>query len=113
MAWHNESNNSMSNTKQAHLHRPSDKSMAVVTAKAARADKRDAAYKRLMLPGLVQERQREFDARMARLALPASQGYICNASAIGTYRTGDGEVLQAPRPGSLHAYTLPSRGDRT
>lgn len=29
------------------------------------------------------------------------------------YRTGDGEVLQHLRPGSMHAYTLPSRGFRT
>jgi hypothetical protein len=28
----------------------------------------------------------------------------------GTYRTGDGEVQTVPRPGSLRAYSLPSRG---
>lgn len=28
----------------------------------------------------------------------------------GPYRTGDGEVVAHPRPGSMHAYTLPSRG---
>jgi hypothetical protein len=27
-----------------------------------------------------------------------------------TYRTGDGEVTQHVRPGSTHAFTLPSRG---
>lgn len=31
----------------------------------------------------------------------------------GTYSTGDGEVRQLQRPGSEHAYTLPSRGYRT
>jgi hypothetical protein len=31
----------------------------------------------------------------------------------GTYRTGDGEVLQSPRPGSLDFLKWPSRGDRT
>lgn len=30
-----------------------------------------------------------------------------------TYKTGDGDIIQPPRPGSLHAYTLPSRGYRT
>ena len=31
----------------------------------------------------------------------------------GSYKTGDGEVRQAQRPGSELAYTLPSRGYRT
>lgn len=31
----------------------------------------------------------------------------------GSYQPGDGEVLQLQRPGSAHAYTLPSRGYRT
>ena len=31
-----------------------------------------------------------------------------------TYRTGDGDhTAQVPRPGSLDAYSLPSRGNRT
>lgn len=33
--------------------------------------------------------------------------------AKATYSTGDGEVRQLQRPGSEHAYTLPSRGYRT
>lgn len=39
---------------------------------------------------------------------------ICNASMRDTtYRTGDGEVIQQPRLGSLRAFTLPSRGFST
>ena len=30
----------------------------------------------------------------------------------GTYRSGDGEVIQLQRPGSERAFTLPSRGFR-
>jgi hypothetical protein len=33
---------------------------------------------------------------------------ITNANRSGVYRTGDGDVPQPPRPGSLHAFTLPS-----
>ena len=29
------------------------------------------------------------------------------------YTVGDGDTIQHPRPGSMHAYTLPSHGDRT
>jgi hypothetical protein len=29
------------------------------------------------------------------------------------YKVGDGDTIQHPRPGSMHAYTLPSRGYRT
>lgn len=36
---------------------------------------------------------------------------ICNAAKRNTtYRTGDGEVIQQVRPGSMRAYGLPSRG---
>lgn len=94
-------------TKAPHLTRPSD---ATLAAQAAKADKRAASYSKSLLPALIKEREREFDARMARLALPASQVRMCNATQPGTYRTGDGEVLQATRPGSAQAYTLPSRG---
>jgi hypothetical protein len=32
----------------------------------------------------------------------------------GTYRTGDGDyTAQVPREGSLRAFSLPSRGNRT
>jgi hypothetical protein len=68
-----------------------------------------------MLPGLIQERQRMFDEHMRNhsiaIAMPVK---ICTASMGHTsYRTGNGEVIQQLRPGSLHAFTLPSRGDRT
>lgn len=70
-----------------------------------------------MLPGLIQERQRMFDERMRAInTTPVSldDSRICNASMRDTtYRTGDGEVIQQPRPGSLHAFTLPSRGFST
>lgn len=29
------------------------------------------------------------------------------------YTVGDGDTVQHPRPGSMHAYTLPSHGNRT
>lgn len=68
-----------------------------------------------LLPGLVQERQRMFDERMRNhSSASATPIKICNAGMGHTsYRTGDGEVIQQPRPGSLHAFTLPSRGNRT
>lgn len=66
-----------------------------------------------LLPGLIQEREREFLARLRRVAKSPSEVPICNATTPGTYRTGDGEVTQSPRPGSLSAFTLPSHGDRT
>lgn len=72
----------------------------------------------LLYPGLVQERQRMFDERMATLnsdqPVPEITHRICNASmAHTTYRTGDGEVATVVRPGSMVAYSLPSHGDRT
>ena len=72
----------------------------------------------LLYPGLVQERQRMFDERMAKLdadsPVPPIGHRICNASmAHTTYRTGDGEVASVVRPGSMVAYGLPSHGDRT
>lgn len=34
-----------------------------------------------------------------------------NSAMSGTYRTGDGDIFKQPvRPGSEHAFTLPSRG---
>lgn len=66
-----------------------------------------------LLPGLIEERRRELAARLKRVAKTSAEMPICNATTPGSYRTGDGEVLQQPRPGSLHAYTLPSHGDRT
>lgn len=94
-------------TKATHLHRPSDQSAAIA---AAKSDKRDASYRKTLLPALVQERQREYQARLKRAMAPASKGPLCNTNTPGTYRTGDGETVQQPRPGSLHAFTLPSRG---
>ena len=29
------------------------------------------------------------------------------------YKVSDGDTIQHPRPGSMHAYTLPSHGNRT
>jgi hypothetical protein len=68
-----------------------------------------------LLPSPVQERQHMPDECMrdhsSALAMPIK---ICTAGMGDTsYRTGDGEVIQQPRPGSLHAFTLPSRGNRT
>ena len=37
-------------------------------------------------------------------------GLAMNVWSKGSYRTGDGEVPQAQRPGSERAYTLPSKG---
>ena len=67
----------------------------------------------VMLPGLIKERQREFEARLTRVQAPSSQVRMCNATMPGSYRTGDGEVRQAQRPGSGVASGLPSHGDRT
>lgn len=52
------------------------------------------------------------NARRAKeLALQANTQRVCNAGMRGTtYRTGDGEVIQQVRPGSMRAYGLPSRG---
>jgi len=67
-----------------------------------------------MLPGLVQERQRMYEERLSRATAEYLPDFICNAAmAHTTYRTGDGEMRQEPRPGSMHAFTLPSRGNRT
>lgn len=114
-----------------HVRRPSDASAA---AKAAKADKRAAEAARrngwnslststgtaktihkdgVMLPALAKERQREFEARLTRVQAPSAQVRMCNATMPGSYRTGDGEVRQAERPGSGVAYGLPSHGDRT
>ena len=65
------------------------------------------------LPGLIKERQREFEARLTRVQAPSSQVRMCNATMPGSYRTGDGDVRQAERPGSGVAYGLPSRGTGT
>ena len=93
-----------------HVRRPSDASAA---AKLAKADKRAAAHNKTLLPALAKERQREFAARLTRAQVPSSLVKMCNATMPGSYRTGDGEVRQAERPGSRAAYGLPSYGDRT
>lgn len=101
-------------TAPSHINRPSDATLAAKAKRAtAAAEKRAQSYAKTMLPGLHAERQREFAARAHRAKVPISQMPMCNATMPGTYRTGDGEVLQQPRPGSLHAFTLPSHGDRT
>jgi hypothetical protein len=67
-----------------------------------------------LLPALIREREKELKAREKRLQVAPENMRMCNATMLDTtYRTGDGEVLQHPRPASLHAFTLPSFGDRT
>lgn len=101
-------------TKAAHLNRPSDANASAAQKRAtARQEKRGADYNRSMLPALVKEREREYQARLLRAKVPHSVVPMCNSTMPGTYRTGDGEVLQHPRLGSLRAFTLPSHGDRT
>lgn len=63
-----------------------------------------------LMPSTKLARQRMFEERLTKAQAPA-EGRICNAAMQHTtYQTGDGEVVQAERPGSMHAYTLPSRG---
>lgn len=63
------------------------------------------------LPALVQERERQFQERIHQLNTALSASRVCNAAMQHTtYRTGDGEVIQQVRPGSMRAYGLPSRG---
>lgn len=101
-------------TRAAHLVRPSEAAQATAVKRAtARDEKRTADFNKALLPGLVAERKREQEARLIRAKLPSSQVPMCNATMPGRYRTGDGEVLQQPRPGSMHAFTLPSYGDKT
>ena len=45
--------------------------------------------------------------RQIKLVPPAT---FCTASQRGTYHTGDGDVVQAIRPGALVAFSLPSLG---
>jgi len=69
-----------------------------------------------MMPGIVAERHRMYAERLAALGhavAAAGTARICNAAVRETYRTGDGEVVQQVRPGSMVAYSLPSRGYRT
>lgn len=94
-------------TMGMHVRRPSDASAA---AKLAKADKRAADYNKTLLPALLKERQREFEARLTRAQVPSSLVKMCNATMPGSYRTGDGETPAAQRPGSQTAYSLPSRG---
>lgn len=64
-----------------------------------------------ILPGLVAERERMFLERQRMLALQAElPTKICASTTKGTYRIGDGEVVQLVRPGSMLAYSLPSKG---
>lgn len=67
------------------------------------------------LPGLIQERERMFNERMRALSRPPAEFRVCNATmpTDAPYRTGDGEVAQAVRPGSMDAYALKSVGGRT
>ena len=78
---------------------------------ARRAAKRDKPPIYLMPNGL-QLRIKALDARSQAIADSINPtGRICNAAMKDTtYVPGDGEVVQEPRPGSMHAYTLPSRG---
>lgn len=70
-----------------------------------------------MMPGIVAERHRLYAERLAALGkevADAGVARICNAAMRGKpYRTGDGEVVQQVRPGSMVAYGLPSRGNPT
>jgi homogentisate 1,2-dioxygenase len=83
---------------------------------AARAEKRANGQLPIqkmgfpMLPAFAAEQRRMFASRVNG-ASSTSDTRICNASMKHTvYKTGDGEVLTVPRPGSLRAFGLPSRG---
>lgn len=76
------------------------------------------------LPGLVQEREKMFLERQKKLAASTSVATgirICNSTAPRDYRTGNGEVFQAQRPGadqheqhpSLHMGVRVYRGERS
>ena len=73
----------------------------------------------MLLPGLVKERHQIYQERLEALhkkleLVPPVR--ITNATMSGTkpYATGDGDPFhQTPRPGSMRALTLPSRGHRT
>ena len=65
-------------------------------------------------------------SKEARKSIGAAANYVPRVKAEGealvrdndwrgtTYRTGDGDyTVQAVRPGSMDAYSLPSRGNRT
>lgn len=83
------------------------------------ADKKANAAQKVhtsMMPGIVAERQRMYAERLAALGqevAAAGTPRICNAAMREPYRTGDGEVVQQVRPGSMTAYGLPSRGNAT
>jgi hypothetical protein len=88
------------------LRHPKATAKQVAARRAAKHDK-PAIH---LPPGAKAARQRMFDERLRKAQAPAS-GRICNAAMKDTtYVPGDGEVVQEPRPGSMHAYTLPSRG---
>jgi hypothetical protein len=89
------------------LRHPKPNAKEVAARRAAKHDK-DAFS--MMMPTAKLARQRMFDERLRKVQTSSAQR-ICNAAMQHTtYRTGDGEVVQAERPGSMHAYTLPSRG---
>lgn len=72
----------------------------------------------MALPGLVKERHQMYQERLDALhkKLDLTQPVrITNATVRNPepYRTGDGDVGFCVRPGSMHAFTLPSRGNRT
>lgn len=102
--------------KGLHVNRPSSGNAAKKTTKSKKAADKDANYNRYLLPGLVKERHQMFadrvKAKSARFEL-LSPTRIGNYTTTGTYRTGDGEVPFIVRPGSMVAFGLPSRGDRT
>jgi hypothetical protein len=73
----------------------------------------------MALPGLHKERHQMYQERLEALhkkleLVPPVR--ITNATMRSTkpYATGDGDPFhQTARPGSMHAFTLPSRGHRT
>lgn len=96
--------------------------------KAEMQDRRESRHQQpgshTYLPGLVQERERMFLQRQKDLAATTSVATgvrICNSTAPRGYCPGDGEVVQATRPGadqhfehpSLHMGVRVYRGERT
>ena len=93
-----------------HLHRPNDRALKMKAARLV-AIGTNVPGAGTALPGLVAERERMFAARLQQLKqrdLP-----IRNSTVTGDrpYKTGDGDCFhQAPRPGSMVAFGLPSKG---
>lgn len=83
--------------------------------KAEMIERRQAKHQQpgshTMLPGLVQERERMYQERQREKAEgPKAEPFvrICNSTAPKGYRTGNGEVLQAQRPGADQHEQHPS-----